>query len=199
MTEKRINIAIIESSDIVFEGLSNILLKGKPHFNLFRIDDLDDLGIVALKNNLQIVIISPAQVQNRIRSFRTQKSSFPALIWLGLVYALYDPGLLSQFDGLININNTAEEVYQLINKLIGEEWTGKSLNKHERLSDRETDVLIQLVKGLSNKEIADKLNISIHTVVSHRKSITQKVGIKSQPGLTIYAISNKIISIEALM
>ena len=59
------------------------------------------------------------------------------------------------------------------------------------------DVLIHLVHGLSNKEIADKLNISIHTVVSHRKNIIQKTGIKSQAGLTIYAISKKIISIDS--
>jgi DNA-binding CsgD family transcriptional regulator len=59
------------------------------------------------------------------------------------------------------------------------------------------EVLIQLVHGLSNKEIADKLNISIHTVVSHRKNIIQKTGIKSQAGLTIYAISNKIVSLDS--
>jgi DNA-binding CsgD family transcriptional regulator len=58
-------------------------------------------------------------------------------------------------------------------------------------------VLKLLVQGSSNKEIADKLNISIHTVVSHRKNIIQKTGIKSQAGLTIYAISNKIISLDS--
>ncbi|MEA4948797.1 MAG: LuxR C-terminal-related transcriptional regulator, partial [Petrimonas sp.] len=46
------------------------------------------------------------------------------------------------------------------------------------------------------KEIADSLNISIHTVVTHRKNITSKTGIRSQSGLTIYAISKRIISIE---
>ncbi|NLT51526.1 MAG: response regulator transcription factor [Ignavibacteria bacterium] len=66
----------------------------------------------------------------------------------------------------------------------------------EVLSDREKDVLVQLVNGNSNKEIADKLNISIHTVVSHRKNIIHKTGIKSQSGLTIYALSKKIIHIE---
>jgi DNA-binding CsgD family transcriptional regulator len=70
--------------------------------------------------------------------------------------------------------------------------------QQETLSDRETEVLQQLVNGLSNKEIADKLNISIHTVISHRKNITQKTGIKSQSGLTIYALSNKIISLDNL-
>ena len=52
-----------------------------------------------------------------------------------------------------------------------------------------------LVQGNMNKEIADKLNISVHTVISHRKNITQKTGIKTQSGLTIYALSNKIINL----
>ena len=53
-----------------------------------------------------------------------------------------------------------------------------------------------MVAGHSNKEIADKLNISIHTVISHRKNITEKTGIKSLSGLTIFAISKKIIPLE---
>lgn len=65
----------------------------------------------------------------------------------------------------------------------------------EELSDREKDVLIQVVKGLSNKEIADVLCISQHTVVSHRKHITRKLNIHSSAGLTIYAIVNKLITI----
>jgi DNA-binding CsgD family transcriptional regulator len=57
------------------------------------------------------------------------------------------------------------------------------------------EVLKLVVAGMQNKEIADKLFISVHTVVSHRKNISQKTGIKSQAGLTIYAISNKVIDI----
>jgi len=66
----------------------------------------------------------------------------------------------------------------------------------EALSERERDVLIQLVNGLSNKEIADRLFISIHTVMTHRKNITRKLNIHSTAGLTIYAIVNKLISID---
>jgi DNA-binding NarL/FixJ family response regulator len=69
-------------------------------------------------------------------------------------------------------------------------------SQQEDLSEREIEVLSQLVKGLSNKEIADKLNISVHTVISHRKNITEKTGIKSLSGLTIYAITRKIIPLD---
>jgi len=53
-----------------------------------------------------------------------------------------------------------------------------------------------MVKGLSNKEISEKLNISIHTVISHSKNISRKTGIKSRSALAIYALTNKIISLE---
>ena len=68
----------------------------------------------------------------------------------------------------------------------------------EELSEREKDVLIQVVHGLSNKEIADVLCISMHTVISHRKHITNKLNIHSTAGLTIYAIVNKLVDINSL-
>jgi len=68
----------------------------------------------------------------------------------------------------------------------------------EELSEREKDVLIQVVKGLSNKEIADVLCISTHTVISHRENITRKLNIHSTAGLTIYAIVNKLVDINQI-
>ena len=69
----------------------------------------------------------------------------------------------------------------------------------EILTDREIDVLKLLATGLANKEIADKLNISVNTVITHRKNISQKTGIKSVSGLTIYAVTQKLISIDTVM
>jgi DNA-binding CsgD family transcriptional regulator len=69
-------------------------------------------------------------------------------------------------------------------------------NQLTDLSEREKDVLQLVALGHSNKEIAEKLFISIHTVISHRKNITEKLGIKSISGLTVYAILNKMIDTE---
>jgi regulator of cell morphogenesis and NO signaling len=71
-------------------------------------------------------------------------------------------------------------------------------NTSEELSDREKEVLVQVAKVLLNKEIADKLNISINTVITHRKNITRKTGIKTAPGLTVYAILGGLIDLESL-
>ena len=69
--------------------------------------------------------------------------------------------------------------------------------EHE-LSAREIEVLILITKGFINKEIAEKLNISLTTVISHRKNITEKLGIKSVPGLTIYAVMNGYVEADSI-
>ena len=66
----------------------------------------------------------------------------------------------------------------------------------ETLSDREKEVLVEVAHGYLNKEIADRLNISINTVITHRKNITRKTGIKTTPGLTVYAILNGLLDME---
>ena len=70
-------------------------------------------------------------------------------------------------------------------------------NTHD-LSAREIEVLKLITKGFINKEIAEKLNISLTTVISHRKNITEKLGIKSVAGLTIYAVMNGYIEADSI-
>lgn len=66
------------------------------------------------------------------------------------------------------------------------------------LTPREREVLVLLVQGYINKEIADKLCISLTTVISHRKNIMEKLGIKSISGLTIYAVMNGFIDADRI-
>ena len=68
----------------------------------------------------------------------------------------------------------------------------------EPLSDREKDVIISLVQGMSNKEIADHLFISVNTVITHRRNIARKLQIHSSAGLTIYAIVNGLVDISTV-
>lgn len=68
----------------------------------------------------------------------------------------------------------------------------------EALSEREKDVIVSLVQGMTNKEIADHLCISINTVITHRRNIARKLQIHSPAGLTIYAIVNNLVDISSV-
>lgn len=70
-------------------------------------------------------------------------------------------------------------------------------NEHE-LSAREIEVLTYIARGYINKEIADKLHISLTTVITHRKNITEKLGIKSVAGLTIYAVMHGYVEADSI-
>ena len=68
----------------------------------------------------------------------------------------------------------------------------------DTLSAREKEILVCVAKGMLNKEIADAESISIHTVITHRKNITRKTGIKTVAGLTVYALLNNLIDINTI-
>lgn len=79
----------------------------------------------------------------------------------------------------------------------GKHLQTEAIETHD-LSVREIEVLKLITKGFINKEIADKLNIGLTTVISHRKNITEKLGIKSVPGLTIYAVMNGYVEADSI-
>ena len=68
----------------------------------------------------------------------------------------------------------------------------------DNLSEREKEVIISLVQGMTNKEIANHLCISINTVITHRRNIARKLQIHSPAGLTIYAIVNNLVDITTV-
>lgn len=77
-----------------------------------------------------------------------------------------------------------------------EEEESVSTSEREPLSQREREIIVGVVKGMTNKEIADSLCISIHTVLTHRRNIARKLEIHSSAGLVIYAIVNGIVNVE---
>lgn len=82
------------------------------------------------------------------------------------------------------------KITQMINKTGGEST--------DTLSDREKDVVVSLVQGMTNKEIAEHLFISVNTVITHRRNIARKLQIHSVAGLTIYAIANNLVDISSI-
>ena len=71
-------------------------------------------------------------------------------------------------------------------------------DNNDMLSDREREVIVSLVQGMANKEIADHLCISVNTVITHRRNIARKLQIHSPAGLTVYAIVNGLVDISSV-
>lgn len=189
-----INITIIEPSAIICQGIIAILSKsGLPH-KMTAVENFRHFRDYGIRNSPDIVLANPAQVQNQEKEFLANRKKYPGTHWLGIVYTLTDPQILSLFDDIIYINDAPGKIVTSVQKLLSPNHLMRPMQ--ENLSGRETDVLKLLVAGKANKEIADKLNISPHTVITHRKNITQKTGIKSVSGLTIYAVLKEIISVN---
>jgi regulator of cell morphogenesis and NO signaling len=74
----------------------------------------------------------------------------------------------------------------------------QSMQNPDALSDREKEVIISLVQGMSNKEIAERMCISVNTVITHRRNLVRKLQIHSPAGLTIYAIVNGLVDIASV-
>ena len=87
----------------------------------------------------------------------------------------------------IKAQDASSRISQIIN----------NAESREAISDREREIIVCLVQGMSNKEIADHLYISVNTVITHRRNISRKLQIHSLAGLTIYAIVNNLIDISA--
>ena len=112
---------------------------------------------------------------------------------------------LPQLSGVptLNIYQSAKDLVKSILQMHehghhgGKHPQAETVDTHD-LSAREIEVLKLITKGFINKEIAEKLNISLTTVISHRKNITEKLGIKSVSGLTIYAVMNGYIEADII-
>lgn len=97
----------------------------------------------------------------------------------------------------ITITTSSDQLALLIDQLVREKSATPASPADERdvLSVREREILVLLAQGLSNKEIADRLFLSVYTVMTHRRNICQKLNIHSVSGLTIYAIANKLMEL----
>ncbi len=195
MTNQKVIIAIAEKSEIIRTGLSYLIQNSNIAEEIVYFNDFSDLNEYDFpETSTSILFINPVFVINQTKELKKLTKNHPKIHTIGIIHNFFHKEIVSQFDSILNIE---DDPVTLLKKILFAEIEEDNKTLQENISEREMDVLLLLVNGLSNKEIADKLNISTHTVISHRKSITQKTGIKSQSGLTIYAITNKLISIES--
>ena len=115
--------------------------------------------------------------------------------FIALSTAMLDQNVLSGYDEHFLLYDNPDDIFEKIKKVLMSEKQDEP-NTTESLSNREREIIVCVVKGMTNKEIADQLCLSIHTVITHRRNISNKLQIRSAAGLTIYAIVNKLVDIK---
>ena len=114
---------------------------------------------------------------------------------VALVSTLLPEEMLRDYDAQITLYDRAEAIKQTILKLVETQEDTEADDEPQSLSAREKEIVVCVVKGMTNREIADRLYLSTHTVITHRRNIARKLQIHSASGLTIYAIVNKLVEL----
>lgn len=190
--EKKYKVILIESAEIVAAGIVAIIER-HPEFEVEQV--LSNPGYFNSNSDVDIIIINPAVIDyNERLDIRSYLGGTNAAI-IALTHSNHEENVLRQYDECLGIYDNSTRIIQKLKNAIEQNEQNPKSDINE-LSSRERDILTAVAKGKTNKEIADEFNISIYTVISHRRNISQKLGINSIPGLTVYAIMNKLVDIS---
>lgn len=194
---KPVRITIAESSDIIRWGLNSILKR----IHSLNAEILEVAEPAQLKNSLgwqqpDILIINPSFLSHHSLQQIKKESVNPSVRCVAIQTALTDSASMRPYDEILTLYDGTEQIEDKLMRLVSGAGTDK---RHEALSQREKEVIAYVVRGMTNKQIADKLCLSTHTVITHRRNISAKLDIHSTAGLTIYAIVNKLFDIDQAM
>jgi len=182
---------IVCSTDVVLLGISEIA----RNCEMTRLISVNQAGQLIDYPDLtgNLLVITTRELSQKHGVFLSQR--FASATQVKTLFLNFDPLAPDTTDSINIYENQALLTYKINEHLQAFSQNGNAIESYE-LTKREIEVLQWVTKGLSNKEIADKLFVSIHTVISHRKNISEKTGIKSASGLTMYAVLKKIIDLD---
>ncbi len=184
------SIVVVSPSDIVLAGLAEILkgsLAGEV-IVLHRGDEIIDYPQL----NGNILVIATAEEFEKSGTFIRQILSSAGTVQFLKIQLDTNSTHSNQ---TINLFDAPSLICYKVNEILNSFLANNTKDTDTELTKREIEVLQLITKGYSNKEIADHLFVSTHTVISHRKNISEKTGIKSASGMTMYAILKKIIDV----
>lgn len=145
-----------------------------------------------IKGNPEIIIIDPMTSGNiNMRKIKEETNSKI----IALYHSALPKDLLTNFDSSISIYDDVATITQVLDDALQAEIEEE---ESKVLSQREKDVVVGIVKGMTNKEIAAEINVSVNTVMTHRRNIASKLQIHSPAGLTIYAIVTKLVRLDEI-
>ena len=199
MRETIKRILIIEPSVIVAEGVRYIVDNLAEYTVTGILQDLgEDMEITLDDYDADLLVVDPAIFDIRTRTGGKDliKNGINVPV-IALITNAMDASLISAYDGAIYLTDKADEIEQKLSATMRANPSDQR-GDGEELSAREKEILVCVAKGMLNKEIADHFNISIYTVITHRKNITRKTGIKTVAGLTVYALLNNLIDMNSM-
>lgn len=195
---KPLHIGILTDSRLIYEGIRSILQQtiGKDILCI-NLQDNGDSGTMAT-GTARVIIADPTNLkaQQMMAERRLDPQSDPTAT-IALVSSLLSPDAAALYDATISIYDPPQLIGQTVLRLSAENNDNDSDARND-LTPREKEIVIGIVKGLSNKEIAAEINVSVNTVMTHRRNIASKLQIHSPAGLTIYAIVSKLVSIDEI-
>ena len=189
-------VLIIEPSEVIVEGLATLLAEQTRFKVLTPLSGLEGLDERLVTSKPDVIVLNPTLSPHPQQLFSGGTVPVPVV---ALVYQYVEPVVLKRYDGIVDIRDSRGTIGETLTRITQTFQPQDNSTASHELSKRETDVLVQVARGMTNKEIADALNVSVHTVISHRKNIMHKTGIKSVAGLTVYAILNNLIDESVLI
>lgn len=194
----KLKIAIAEPSFIIRCGLESLLKRfAGLHIHLVEIATAESLYESLRSHKPDILIVNPALPGYFTLQRLKEETGCAQLKCIALLYAAADGVLLRSYDEQISIYDSPDEVKHKLERLCADEVPAEAENDEQQsLSAREKEIVVCVVKGMTNREIADRLFLSTHTVITHRRNIARKLQIHSASGLTIYAIVNKLVELS---
>ena len=176
---------IIHQSPVIQNGLNSILQSFKADVREILLT-CPDSGII--REWIGLIVLIDIKYHGIIQAHQVYLKRGNNLI-IGLDFSDTPQPNPTHFDEVIFKSDNQGEIVSKIERHLSSLHSGHA----NRISSREREILKLVASGYSNKQIAAKLFISIHTVITHRKNITMKLGVKSISGLTLYAIINNIV------
>lgn len=194
--KKKRRVAIITPSAVIASGLKVILAEAGNEFEVCgTFEEPSHFAERAPLLAADLILIDPAVIDFQKRlALHGLFESVPEATLVAVVYGFIEPEALKQYHGAIHIYDDGHKIVRKLRQAVDDRSTEtETAGDNYELTDRESEILISVAKGMTNKEIADEHHISVHTVISHRKNITRKTGIKTVSGLTVYALLNNLI------